>query len=321
MKRINYHFRRTPDYILKEVSKAKSKHVHVIAFIPTTKQAIADGQLSRFGIKLTDNMIICPETLTPDKLKGLYARRNRFGQEIPLKDLPQIPKTYYWDVPNFGDPEKGYHEVSRTMMVYQRLHIPAREWDISLNVENGENGITIVAKTFLPLDKESTTFQEDLFFAINLFQEQFRNCHVIDSSLSDDEIAKITKVGWEIFPPGTLDQIVNKILQRQNYHSEKKEKELQERASVLDSLHPKEYIYGIGMDSNYYGAKYDDNIVVFENLEYGNALYILLDNWKEISKKSRIDILRNHQKDFIRIIHKKGWEKEFYRTIKQLRKE
>ena len=61
------------------------------------------------------------------------------------------------------------------------------------------------------------------------------------------------------------------------------------------------------MNSRYFGAKFGDNIVVFENIDYGNALYILFDNWQEISQMSRIDILKRHEKDYFRIIHKNGW--------------
>ena len=73
------------------------------------------------------------------------------------------------------------------------------------------------------------------------------------------------------------------------------------------------------MNSHYFGAKYGENIVAFENIDYGNALYILFDNWQEISQMSRIDILKRHERDFIRIIHKTGWQKVFKRHIDELR--
>ena len=62
-----------------------------------------------------------------------------------------------------------------------------------------------------------------------------------------------------------------------------------------------------------------ENIVAFENIDYGNALYILFDNWQEISQMSRIDILKRHEKDYIRIIHKDGWEKVLKRYIDELK--
>ena len=55
------------------------------------------------------------------------------------------------------------------------------------------------------------------------------------------------------------------------------------------------------------------------NLDYGNALYILFDNWQEISQMSRIDILKRHERDFIRIIHKDGWEKALKRKLDELK--
>ena len=62
-----------------------------------------------------------------------------------------------------------------------------------------------------------------------------------------------------------------------------------------------------------------ENIVALENIDYGIALYILFDNWQEISQMSRIDILKRHERDFIRIIHKTGWQKVFKRHIDELR--
>ena len=56
-----------------------------------------------------------------------------------------------------------------------------------------------------------------------------------------------------------------------------------------------------------------------ENIDYGNALYILFDNWQEICQMSRIDILKRHEHDFIRIIHKDGWQKALKRHIDELK--
>ena len=75
------------------------------------------------------------------------------------------------------------------------------------------------------------------------------------------------------------------------------------------------------MNSHYFGAKFGDNIVAFKSIDYGNAIYILFDNWQEISKMSRIDILKRHEHDFVRIIHKKGWEKTLKRQIEELREQ
>jgi len=96
--------------------------------------------------------------------------------------------------------------------------------------------------------------------------------------------------------------------------------EVKRRVNILDRFNPKRYIYGEGMSSRYFGAMMEEDIVVFENLDYGNAIYILSDNWTELSRMSRIDILRKHENEYIRILHKSGWERQLEHTLADLRK-
>ena len=49
-------------------------------------------------------------------------------------------------------------------------------------------------------------------------------------------------------------------------------------------MKPTEIVLGMSGNTRYLGAKYAEDLVVFENLEYGNAIYILYENWKILSK-------------------------------------
>lgn len=316
----NYHFRRIPDYIDQELSRIQSQYVIVAAVIDVTKADIASGRFRHVGIQMNEGNIYVPETITPDIMKGIYARRNRNGIIWILKNLPKVTKTYWWESPNFGDPTKGYHSNYRDIQVYQRQLEPPRDWEITLSilVEN-ESHLRIKAEIATVLDRQDNYFKKDLFFAINLLQEQFRDCHVFAASTTDEDMARITTVGWEIFPPGTLDRTLAVITGKMRTQSPIRQREIQNRAEALSRLHPSEYIVGSGMNSRYFGAKFGESIVVFENVDYGNALYILFDNWQEISQMSRIDILKRHEKDFIRIIHKNGWEKTLLHYINELK--
>lgn len=316
----NIHFRRIPNYIEKELSNIQSQHVIVAAIIDASMSEIASGAYRHLGVKLSDGNIECPEFIFPDKLSGIYARRNRNGIVWVLKHLPKITKTFSFDSPNFGDPDKGYHTTYIDREVYQRRFEPPRDWEISLKViSQSEERIRIKAEINTIIDRHHLDFRSNLFFAINLLQEQCHDCHVFDAAISDEELARITTVGWEIFPPGTMDGSFSIITQRLRNPSSERQREIQKRINVLNLLHPTEYIVGYGMNSRYFGAKFGENIVAFENIDYGNALYILFDNWQEISQMSRIDILKRHEKDYIRIIHKDGWEKVLKRYIDELK--
>lgn len=185
--------------------------------------------------------------------------------------------------------------------------------------DDNASAIRIKCQINTILDRQSPDFERDLLFAVNFLQEQVRDCHVFDANMSDEEIAKATIVGWEIFPPGTRENTLSVIYSRMRNTTPERKGEIASRMDVLDSLHPSEHIVGQGMNSRYFGATFGENVVAFENADYGNALYILFDNWKEISKMSRIDILKRHERDYIRIIHKNGWERVFKYYIEKLR--
>lgn len=320
MKR-NKHFRRIPDYIEQELLNIQSRHVIVAAIINASLSDIARGEYKNLGIKASDGVIEKPDIIYPDELVGLYARRNRNGIVWVHKDLPKITKTYLFESPNFGDYSKGTHTTFFTREVYQRSFEPPRDWEIALTMLNQDKDFaTIKVELVVPLDRTNPDFRKDLFFAVNLLQEQCHDCHVFDIAVTDEELSKITVVGWEIFPPGTIERTYSIFTGKLRDPSPIRQREIEQRINVLNSFHPTEYINGVGMNSHYFGAKFGENIVAFENVDYGNALYILFDNWQEISKMSRIDILKRHERDFIRIIHKEGWERVLKRHLDELKR-
>jgi hypothetical protein len=92
---------------------------------------------------------------------------------------------------------------------------------------------------------------------------------------------------------------------------------LLDRYRVLEKLGPVAYISGTSGFQRYFGAQFVDNLVVFENLEYGNAIYVMFDNWEELSKLSRIELLKNRPGfGFERIVHRAGWKDALKKLIK-----
>ena len=316
----NIHFRRIPDYIEQELRSIESQHIIAAAIINASNAEISRGAYHHLDICINEGKVTCPEVIYPEKLSGIYARRNRNGIVWIFKNLPKNTKTYSFESPNFGDPYKGYHTTYWSREVYQRRLEPPRDWELALKViSQDEKHVRIKVAINTILDQNHPDFRKDLFFAVNLLQEQCRDCHVFDNTVTDEKLSLVTTVGWEIFPPGTMDRTLSEITKRLHNPTSERLHEIQKRTNVLNRLHPTEYILGRGMNSRYFGAKFGENIVVFENMDYGNALYILFDNWQEISQMSRIDILKRHERDFIRIIHKDGWEKVLKRQLDELK--
>jgi hypothetical protein len=58
------------------------------------------------------------------------------------------------------------------------------------------------------------------------------------------------------------------------------------------------------------------DLVVFEHLAYGNAVYVMFRDWKKLSRMNRIDLMRGRAgTDFARVVHSDGWKAEVSRIV------
>ncbi len=231
-----------------------------------------------------------------------------------------INKTYSFDVPNYGDWGRGSHEVEFERKIYRREYIAPRLLTIKIELIGQElkNGKMFVFKFTIDhvLNKQSKKFNEFLLADLNLLQE---NVGVIDIFPSDATISDYLKtiyVEWEILPPGEREETISRIYSGFKSSSEDLRKKLYSRYDLLTKLNPVSYIRGTNGFSRYFGAKFTDKLVAFENLEYGNAIYVMFEEWEKLSRMSRIDLLSSKINGFTRIVHRKGWEQNLKKTVK-----
>ena len=128
----NSHFRRIPDHIEQELRNVQSQHIVIAAIVSASKPDIASRTYRHLGIRVDAGNLSFPDIITPDKLEGIYARRNRNGIVWIHKNQPKVIKTFSFDSPNFGDPSKGYHTTYIDREVYQRTFEPPRDWETVL---------------------------------------------------------------------------------------------------------------------------------------------------------------------------------------------
>ena len=314
----NIHFRRIPDHIGRELNGIKAPFVVVSTTLKLSLDDIARGKYRKLGITIRDGQVSYSPSLVPHVANGYYSKYNRYGREISLKHLPKVYKTYHWETPNFGDPSKGFHDNYRTYLTWQSKFIAPRDWALSFQIlKNGEDFVLIKVSVDTIFDRNQQSFNDNLFFAINLLQENAGDCHVFDANATNDDYLRITKLGWEIFPPGSIDRAVEKVKSQIRNLTPEKAKRIDDRAKFIDRLKPVEILVGVGMNSKYFGAKFREDLVAFENVDYGNAIYLLFGNWEELSKKSRTEILQRPDKDFVRIPHTRYWKMNMISELKR----
>ena len=314
-------FRRVPDAILARVSNFPGDEVMVSCVKKVSASELGSGTYGHLGMSIQGDHPVFPNRFMPDPSFGTYSLRNIQGQEIVRRDLPMVTKTFSAETPNWGDWSNGSHEISWDRDVYQRDFIPPKELEISielLTTEPGESPIFVCRfRVEEVLNKKTADFEASLFSNLNLLQENTGAADVFAADADANAYLKSISVYWEILPPGERSEMLTHILAKFREPTKELREKLLDRYRVLEKLGPVAYISGTSGFQRYFGAQFADNLVVFENLEYGNAIYVMFDNWEELSKLSRIELLKNRPGfGFERIVHRAGWKDALKKLIK-----
>src|SRR6185312_13199840 len=312
--------RAIPKKIREKLESLKGTIVVVSATKQIALSDIVGKEYTALGIRAIQGGIESPANAIPRPNAGKYSRRNIEGWEEVRKDLPKIWKTFGFEAPDWGDWANGSHTVWHDREVYQREYHEPREIPISIE-RLREIGDTFVFKFVVecPLDPQDENFEDDVLFCLNLLQENVGVVDIYRSDATREEYEQTIHVDWEIFPPGTVDEVMRHLLKRGRRGAPKAEEEarMRDRVQVFSSLRPDAYIRGTGGLNSYIGAKFADDLVVFENVRYGNALYVLYDEWESISQRSRYDLIRGTDTQFDRIIHGDVWKEQFSKIIRR----
>jgi hypothetical protein len=263
---------------------------------------------NHLGVHLKDGRLILPEPSVPDPRRGKYSRINVEGKEIILRDLPMIKKEFSFYAPDWGDWSKGSHLMRD---VYQRDFIPPKEVEIAITLLEEREGIFLVKFVVdQVINRRIADFEEELLYNLNVLQENVGSVDVFPSEATLSDYAATIRVDWELLPAGKLppSEAVARLLRGKRPITEQQRAVMEERLAIFARLRPTHFVSGTSGFIRYFGAKYDENFVVFENVRYGNAIYVMFDQWQELSQRSRIDLLKGNREGFERIEHRDGWE-------------
>ncbi len=281
---------------------------------------ISAGHFAHLRIGVDDSGgIHVPDRFLPEDDVGPWASRNRTeGWTKKFKDLPMVTKSRSVETPNFGDWSKGSHSITFTQEVYQRREFAPPGWTFSMSVlERGDDSIT-VGFELDPIFDRGDFDEWELFFALNVFQESVGVTEVRESTRPLEAYRRTLTVDWEILPPGEVDEVIRQVEERLN-PSDTERSVIVERLGVLTALQPRNFITGTSGFARYVGAQFDSDLVVFENIRYGNAAYVMFDDWQRLSRLSRLELLSSDE-NFQRIVHSTGWERRLREVVRGARR-
>ena len=217
--------------------------------------------------------------------------------------------------------------MSQDRKVYQRDFIPPNENEITVELVGQET--VGEEKNYIfrfiidqPLLIGAKSYEEELLRLLNLLQENVGSVDVFTSNAKLEDYLKTIYVNWEILPPGERDKNIATITRGVGAVDKETKERIIDRYGFLEKLRPQAFIKGHGGFRRYFGAKFTDELVAFENMEYGNAVYIMLTDWKEASKKTKQELLASGRdgKDFFRVVHSSGWKAQVRGLIRKHRK-
>lgn len=239
---------------------------------------------------------------------GPVSKFNSEGEDIPLKDQPK--ETYYRET-CIKDWHGYYHYVDVADLRYRRKHIDAPLAEVSLVDINGDKYVVS------DLLENKQTGKEAIKHVINLFLELFGRCTILGKDKAPlVEATPIKRANWQILPEGAI--VWEKVSQTAGRIADDRElvgQMQKHRFNTIIRHHPDELYYGTGGFHGYLVFVFKrKNIVVMENMIYGNATYVFKDDWKELSKLSKAEIIHNNLQQS-RLVHSEKWVGEISRLL------
>jgi hypothetical protein len=276
---------------------------------------------AHLGLRIEDGDLKVPAPFVPNVSAGKYSTINVDGKEVVRKDLPMMHKEFSFYAPSWHS--SGTHLVSHTREVYQRDFIAPKEVELVIELlERRGEGFLVKFAVDQVVNRHAADFEADLLYNLNILQEDVGSVGVFESSASLADYAATIRVDWELLPAGQMDarEAVARLLYGKRPVPDEARAVMESRMAVFATLRPTHFISGNTGFVRYFGAKYADDFVVFENLRYGNAIYVMFENWQQLSQKSRIDLLKGDRMGFERIEHREGWEDRLEAVLESYRR-
>ncbi len=305
-------YRTIPAFVSDSLDKIDGDLITVAATKKVAKCDLESGLYSHIGLRLDGGKFVTSGPVIPPADAGKWSERNTHGWDRKRTDWPMVQKTWTFESPNFGDGSRnGWTMRSWTKDVYQHQIFEPQGMSIHTTVLEEHGGDHIVVKFALDptLNRNMPEFELMLLWSINVLQESTGVTGVYASDATVEDYKATITLDWQIFPPGTTEEIVAKFTgSARSGNAKDFEAHVRARVKLFESFEPTNYIQGQGGFGSYFGAQFADDLVVFENLRYGNAVYLLYQNWNDVSRRSRLDLLRDQDAHFDRVIHTGQWE-------------
>ncbi|MDO8151711.1 hypothetical protein [Isoptericola sp. b408] len=278
---------------------------------------LAAGRLKHLGIGWDGGQVQFDSAIVPPPSVGRWSNYNANGREVTRKDLPKQPKTMGgWLAPDFGDPSKGEHIVTWTRDVYRKETWHGQQLPILIDVQDPIDGKVTVGFRVDRVFQKDNYEERDLLLACSLIRENAgTHASVVATDVSVASWLDTQFVDWKILPEGeaTFERVVERLGVKS---SSPRVREAKGRFEAIRKMNPDKTVVGEGGFSRYFGFMFREELVALECLNYGNALYLMYEDWAQLSKRPRVDLLADPDAEYDRVVHQGGWEKRLKQLLR-----
>lgn len=301
-----------PPSVNKKLETLQGQDIVAGCAVQYTADALRDGALAHLKVELRDSGLHVPEHIVPSASQGRFSYRNIHGHEKVRDDLPVQVLHHPVETPSWGVTYRT-HTVWLPHKAYPKDFYPPRVNAITLHCSDTSaacSSFAIAARVNEVLSPASPDFDKHLLENLNLLQENFGTCGIEPADTSVDEYTRTLRLSWDILPPGSREEAIQRLFRGRRPTQEQQEV-AESRYDFFQSLNPRQIIIGSSEFRRYFGAKLEDNLVVFENIQYGNAVYVMYENWEVLSQLSRLQLLTGRLgEQFDRVEHRDGWQRK-----------
>lgn len=266
---------------------------------------VDDQLLARMGFELP----AIPGATALPAVVGRVTRFNAEGKWHVRRDLPKELRfvgSRSWTRQEWRGRDQT-EEVEDTIYIYRWAYprdlIEPPSVELTYVEHEGNRLVVSPELTFQTADADLNKH------VINLMLELFRSCEIVLNDLARLTPPAELRANWVMLPPGEhpWERIEAHIGAVFAGKTPSVAKAVLERQRVILAHEPAVTWRGLGGFSDYIAYIFPNlGLVVLESIYYGNALYVLGENWEDLSKLTKAQIIQ-HQLAERRIVHSKGW--------------
>jgi len=256
------------------------------------------------------------ETVLPQAV-GRTTEFNAEGKFIRRTDLPM--ETAYRQIEWSWTEWHGRQRYERTEIRdvpyqrYQREFVPPPSVELSIAEDDSGN-----RKVVAPAIEYSQKNEKELLHTVNLFLEIFGEVEILDQQLHGTVRSPLIRLNWTLLPPGRLPWERMKVDLQPMLKQVKAGNApvINHRLEVIDSFKPDFAAVGQAGFRGYVVMGFTQKgIYLLESVYYGNATYVFEQEWEELSKLTKAEILSDSLQK-ARIIHRVGWDSKVREILK-----